>query len=93
MKGRSPKKLGLAIIGGGRVGLFRGEVATRRPAVEQIGPIELNPNRTAPVADKIRADFVTKLMLTNALDRSAKLKTPVALPLTPETLIEAQGHA
>ena len=32
---RTPAKdIGLAIIGGGRVGLFRGEVATRHPAVE-----------------------------------------------------------
>jgi len=28
------KGVGLAIIGGGRVGLFRGEVAARHPAVE-----------------------------------------------------------
>jgi predicted dehydrogenase len=59
MKNRSPKKLGLAIIGGGRVGLFRGEVAARHPAVEWIGLAELNPNRAASVADKIGADFVT----------------------------------
>ena len=31
------KDIGLAIIGGGRVGLFRGEVANRHPAVKWIG--------------------------------------------------------
>jgi len=41
----SAKGVGLAIIGGGRVGLFRGEVAARHPAVEWIGLAEKNPNR------------------------------------------------
>jgi predicted dehydrogenase len=59
MKGRSPNKIGLAIIGGGRVGLFRGEVAARHPAVEWIGLAELNPNRGGSVAAKIGADFLT----------------------------------
>ena len=34
------KDIGLAIIGGGRVGLFRGEVANRHPAVKWIGLAE-----------------------------------------------------
>ncbi len=59
MKGRSPNKIGLAIVGGGRVGLFRGEVAARHPAVEWIGLAELNPNRGGLVASKIGADFLT----------------------------------
>ena len=54
-----PKKLGLAIIGAGRVGLFRGEVAARHPSVEWIGIAERNPNRGPYVAEKIGADFVT----------------------------------
>jgi hypothetical protein len=37
MSGRQAKRIGLAIIGGGRVGLFRGDVAARHPAVEWIG--------------------------------------------------------
>jgi predicted dehydrogenase len=56
---KSAKGLGLAIIGGGRVGLFRGEVAARHPAVEWIGLAEKNPNRAGEVAPKIGADFVT----------------------------------
>jgi myo-inositol 2-dehydrogenase / D-chiro-inositol 1-dehydrogenase len=54
------KGIGLAIIGGGRVGLFRGEVAARHPAVEWIGLAEKNPNRAGEVGPKIDADFVTQ---------------------------------
>src|SRR5690242_6974540 len=54
------KGIGLAIVGGGRVGLFRGEVAARHPAVEWIGLAEKNPNRAGEVAEKIDADFVTQ---------------------------------
>ncbi|HVV61045.1 MAG TPA: Gfo/Idh/MocA family oxidoreductase [Pseudolabrys sp.] len=58
---KSPAKdIGLAIIGGGRVGLFRGEVAARHPAVKWIGLAEKNPNRAGEVAPKIDADFVTQ---------------------------------
>ena len=45
MKGRRTNGIGLAIVGAGRVGLFRGEVAARHPAVEWIGIAELNDNR------------------------------------------------
>ena len=57
---KSAKGLGLAIIGGGRVGLFRGEVAARHPSVEWIGLAEKNPNRAGEVGPKISADFVTQ---------------------------------
>jgi predicted dehydrogenase len=53
------KDIGLAIIGGGRVGLFRGEVANRHPAVKWIGVAEKNDNRLGEVAPRIGADFVT----------------------------------
>jgi myo-inositol 2-dehydrogenase / D-chiro-inositol 1-dehydrogenase len=59
MKGVKTKGLGLAIIGAGRVGLFRGEVAARHPAVEWIGIAEIKPDRAKLVGDKIGADFVT----------------------------------
>src|SRR5437879_5200497 len=52
--------IGLAIVGAGRGGLFRGEVAARHPAVEWIGLAEKNPNRAGEVAPKIEADFVTQ---------------------------------
>src|SRR5215210_5722224 len=56
---KSAKGIGLAIIGAGRVGLFRGEVAARHAAVEWIGIAERNHNRGLDVAGKIGADFVT----------------------------------
>ena len=56
---RSAKDIGLAIIGAGRVGLFRGEVAARHPAVKWIGIAERNHNRGLDVAGKIEADYVT----------------------------------
>jgi myo-inositol 2-dehydrogenase/D-chiro-inositol 1-dehydrogenase len=56
---KSAKGIGLAIIGAGRVGLFRGEVAARHPAVEWIGIAEINPERAQAVAEKVGADFVT----------------------------------
>jgi myo-inositol 2-dehydrogenase / D-chiro-inositol 1-dehydrogenase len=56
---KSAKGIGLAIIGAGRVGLFRGEVAARHPAVEWIGLAEINPERGRTVAEKVGADFVT----------------------------------
>src|ERR1700687_4637141 len=56
---KNAKGIGLAIIGAGRVGLFRGEVAARHPTVEWIGIAELNHNRGGDVAARIGADFVT----------------------------------
>lgn len=56
---RQAKDIGLAIIGAGRVGLFRGEVAARHPCVKWIGIAELNHNRAHHVAEKVEADFVT----------------------------------
>jgi myo-inositol 2-dehydrogenase / D-chiro-inositol 1-dehydrogenase len=57
---RQAKGIGLAIVGAGRVGLFRGEVAARHPAVQWIGIAEKNHNRGLYVAEKIGADFVTQ---------------------------------
>jgi myo-inositol 2-dehydrogenase / D-chiro-inositol 1-dehydrogenase len=56
---KSPKRIGLAIIGAGRVGLFRGEVAARHPQVDWIGVADLKPERAKLVGDKCKADFVT----------------------------------
>src|SRR5438128_6184885 len=59
MPKKNPKRIGLAIIGGGRVGLFRGEVAARHPQVDFIGLAEIQPDRAQHVAAKVGADFVT----------------------------------
>ena len=59
MRDREAKKIGLAIVGAGRVGLFRGEVAMRHPQVGWIGIAEKNPERAKLVGDKLKADFIT----------------------------------
>src|ERR1700681_3662813 len=56
---KNAKDIGLAIIGAGRVGLFRGEVAARHPSVKWIGIAETNHNRGPGVAGKVAADFLT----------------------------------
>ena len=60
MRNHKARGVGLAIVGGGRVGLFRGEVAARHPSVEWIGLAEKNANRAGEVAARIGADFVTQ---------------------------------
>ena len=59
MPKKTPKRIGLAIIGAGRVGLIRGEVAARHPQVDFIGLAELKADRAKLVGEKIGADFVT----------------------------------
>jgi predicted dehydrogenase len=59
MARKHPKRIGLAIVGAGRVGLFRGEVAARHPQVDFIGLADVKPDRLKMVADKVKADFVT----------------------------------
>ena len=49
MAKRSAKRIGLAIVGGGRVGLIRGEIAARHPQVEFIGLAEIKPDRAREV--------------------------------------------
>jgi myo-inositol 2-dehydrogenase / D-chiro-inositol 1-dehydrogenase len=59
MARKNPKRIGLAIVGAGRVGLFRGEVAARHPQVDFIGVADVKPDRLALVGDKVGADFRT----------------------------------
>jgi myo-inositol 2-dehydrogenase/D-chiro-inositol 1-dehydrogenase len=59
MARKNAKRIGLAIVGAGRVGLFRGEVAARHPQVDFIGLAEVKPERAKIVAEKIGADFVS----------------------------------
>ena len=56
---QKPKRIGLAIVGAGRVGRFRAEVAARHGAVEWIGIAEKVPDRARDVAARVGADFVT----------------------------------
>jgi len=59
MARKNPKRIGLAIVGTGRVGLFRGEVAARHPMVDFIGLADLKEDRLELVQGKTRADFAT----------------------------------
>jgi len=56
---RSATQIGLAIVGGGRIGLIRGEIAARHPSVRWIGLAEARADRAKEVAARIGADFVT----------------------------------
>lgn len=56
---KQPKRIGLAIVGAGRVGLIRGELAARHPQVDWIGLAEINADRAKLVAEKVGADYVT----------------------------------
>ncbi|HEX7218854.1 MAG TPA: Gfo/Idh/MocA family oxidoreductase [Burkholderiales bacterium] len=56
---KTAKRIGLAIVGAGRVGLFRGEVAARHPMVDFIGLADLKEDRLELVQKKTRADFAT----------------------------------
>ena len=51
------KKIGLAIIGAGRVGLIRGELASRHPSVGWIGIAEKQPERGEIVGHKCHAEI------------------------------------
>jgi predicted dehydrogenase len=56
---KNAKRIGLAIVGAGRVGLLRGEVAARHPMVDFIGLADLKEDRLELVQKKTRADFAT----------------------------------
>src|SRR2546428_9518333 len=59
MPKKTPKRIGLAVSGGGGFGRFRGECAARHRQVDFIGLAEIKPDRAKLVGEKIRADFVT----------------------------------
>ncbi|MCC7484770.1 MAG: Gfo/Idh/MocA family oxidoreductase [Burkholderiales bacterium] len=59
MPRKQAKRIGLAIVGAGRVGLIRAELAARHPQVDWIGLAETNPERGEIVREKCGADFVT----------------------------------
>jgi myo-inositol 2-dehydrogenase/D-chiro-inositol 1-dehydrogenase len=59
MAKKNAKRIGLAIVGAGRVGLLRAEIAARHPQVDFIGLAELKPDRARLVAEQVGADFVT----------------------------------
>lgn len=62
MKVKTPKRIGLAIVGAGRVGLMRGEIAARFPQLDRIGIAEIDPARGKLVADRLGADFLPAII-------------------------------
>jgi predicted dehydrogenase len=56
---RATTPVGLAIVGAGRIGLIRGEIAAKHPSVHWIGIAEIRAERGKEVAQRIGADFVT----------------------------------
>ncbi|MGH7416729.1 MAG: Gfo/Idh/MocA family oxidoreductase, partial [Candidatus Rokuibacteriota bacterium] len=56
---RSAKRIGLAIVGAGRIGLIRGEIAARHGNVDWIGVAETRADRGKEVGARIGAEFVT----------------------------------
>ena len=56
---RAAKPVGLAIVGAGRIGLIRAEIAAKHPNVGWIGLAEIRTDRGNEVAERIRADFCT----------------------------------
>jgi len=91
---KQPKKIGLAIVGAGRVGLIRGELAARHPEVEWIGIAETNPERAKFVAGKINAEFVTadfRELLQRPEVNAAVISTDEHLHVDPVLAAVARG--
>jgi myo-inositol 2-dehydrogenase / D-chiro-inositol 1-dehydrogenase len=59
MRQAKPKRIGLGIVGAGKIGLARAEIAARFPQVDWIGIAEIDPGRAAFAASRVGADFVT----------------------------------
>jgi predicted dehydrogenase len=56
---RPSKRIGLAIVGAGRIGLIRAEIAGRHPNVGWTGLAEIRADRAKEVAQRVGADFFT----------------------------------
>jgi len=96
MRDRQAKNLGLAIVGAGRVGLFRGEVAARHPQVGWIGIAEKNPERAKLVAEKLKADFVTdnyEELLSRPEVNAVIISTDEHLHVDPILKAAERGHS
>src|SRR5262245_26457749 len=59
MSKRAAKPIGLAIVGAGRIGLIRAEIAAKHPNVGWIGLAEIRMDRAKEVAERVGADFCT----------------------------------
>src|SRR5437773_9339009 len=57
--GRAPKRIGLAIVGAGRIGLIRGEIAAKNASVGWIGVAETRTDGGLYVAARVWAEVVS----------------------------------
>jgi predicted dehydrogenase len=90
------RRIGLAIVGGGRMGLFRGGVARRHLGVDWIGLAEKNPERAKATAKAIGADFVTddhRALLARTEVTACIVATEEHLHVDPVMTAVAHGHA
>ncbi len=93
---KSARGIGLAIVGAGRVGIFRGEIAARHPAVEWIGLAEIVPERGKAVGERIGADFVTtdyRELLKRPEVNAVIIATEEELHVDPIMAACERGHA
>src|SRR5262252_6507228 len=96
MARKNAKRIGLAIVGGGRVGLFRGEVAARHPQVDFIGLAEIKPERANEVGRRVGADFVTedyRELLARPEVNAAIIATDEHLHVDPVLAAVERGHS
>jgi myo-inositol 2-dehydrogenase / D-chiro-inositol 1-dehydrogenase len=56
---RAFRQIGLALVGAGRIGLIRGEIAARHPNVDWIGVADIKADRAKEVGRRLGAAFVT----------------------------------
>src|ERR1700694_4712755 len=82
MAKKNAKRIGVAIVGAGRVGLFRGEVAARHPMVDFIGVADPKQERLSLLKEKTKADFVT----TDFRELLKRPEVPAAIISTDEHL-------
>src|SRR5919197_6769932 len=54
---RASKPIDLAVVGAGRIGLIRAEIAAKHPSVGWIGLAEIRADRGNEVAERVHADF------------------------------------
>jgi predicted dehydrogenase len=93
---KQAKQIGLAIVGAGRVGLIRGELAARHPQVGWIGIAEIDADRAKRVADKVGADFVTadyRELLKRPEVNAVVISTDEHLHVEPVLAAVERGHA
>jgi predicted dehydrogenase len=65
---RGADRVGLALIGGGRIGEFRSRIARLHPQVDWIGVAEIRPDRAKQIGTAVDLDLVTEDYL-ELLDR------------------------